>query len=67
MHFAVFTHHSTVMPSIFLLTVSAEFLLSLSSRNVPSTQRALVMALLLISYWGTPVGIHAPSSPKSFD
>lgn len=64
MLFAIFTHHSTVMPSSFLLTISAVFLLSLSRQNIPSTSRTLIMPLLLINYWGTPMGIHSASSKK---
>lgn len=59
MLFAVFTHHSTVMPSIFLLTISAKFHLSISRQNVPSIPRTLITPLLLINHWGTPMEIHS--------
>lgn len=64
MFFVTFTHHNTVMTSVFLLTISAEFPLSLSRQNVPSTPRTMIMPLLLISNWGTPMGIHSTSTPK---
>lgn len=64
MFFVTFTHHNTVMTSIFLLTISAVFPLSLSRQNVPSTPRTMIMPFLLINNWGTPMGIHSASTPK---